>query len=387
MYTQKVRTIYSTSIFVFFNSMKMNSTLAPIAAPSTLSPIADAPCAAVSAPRKAILNTSDFEKFKKSGAYSDIVDFVKLCAEAVVDSVVCEEEDVGLMLVDSPSASSNSVRDAASVSGIIVIDKFVEFMTQLQQLVTEIPPIKQPMRFGNKAFRVWHEQMLTKARPFLVAVCSAAEDRADYSAMSPDRVDELLVYIADMFGNTTRIDYGTGHELNFAVFFLMLMKLGLVQKDDLGAVVLRCFSSYVKTMRRLQVEYMLEPAGSHGVWGLDDYHCLLFLWGSAQLSRQDRVRRRLDMGAAVITPGCIHDSSVLREYAGQFLYLEGVAFIKQLKSSAPFAETSPMLNDISGLQDWAKICSGLMQLFRAEVLGKYPVIQHLLFGDLLRCTW
>lgn len=333
------------------------------------------------------MNTNDFEQFKKSAAYSDIVDFVKLCAEAVVDSVVVlSEGEEGHILVDSTSASSvsDSIRDAASACGAVVVDKFVEFMTQLQQLVTDIPPIKQPMRFGNKAFRVWHEQMLAIARLFLVAVCSAPED---CSNRCPDRVDELLVYIADMFGNTTRIDYGTGHELNFAVFFLLLMKLGLVQKDDLGAVILRCFSSYVKTMRRLQVEYMLEPAGSHGVWGLDDYHCLLFLWGSAQLSRQDRLRRRLDMGEAAITPGCIHDSSVLREYAGQLLYLEGIAFIKQLKSSAPFAETSPMLNDISGLQDWAKICSGLMQLFRAEVLGKYPVIQHLLFGDLLRCTW
>jgi serine/threonine-protein phosphatase 2A activator len=33
------------------------------------------------------------------------------------------------------------------------------------------------------------------------------------------------------------------------------------------------------------------------------------------------------------------------------------------------------------MSDWGKICSGLMRLFDGEVLKKFPVIQHLLFGS------
>ena len=299
-------------------------------------------------PTKAIHNYTDFESFKKSQALTDILDFVKSCAEAAV----------------------GTTSGTGDVTKWPIIPQFVDLMNKLYILVDEVPPIKQPMRFGNKAFREWHAKMLTITRSWLVDFCTPLK--------KPELVDELAPYFAEMFGNPTRIDYGTGHELNFAVLFLIMVKVGMLgeAKEALSLVLTHAFVSYLRTMRRLQTEYMLEPAGSHGVWGLDDYHCLVFLWGSAQLSNQHDIR-----------PADIHNAEMLKEHAPEYLYFEGIQFIKQLKSSAPFSETSPMLNDISGLHDWAKICSGLMRLFQAEVLNKFPVIQHLLFGSVLQCTW
>ena len=55
-------------------------------------------------------------------------------------------------------------------------------------------------------------------------------------------------------GNETRMDYGTGHELSFAVFMLCLFKLELIPLDQLHKGVLLMFTAYIRTMRRLQTE-------------------------------------------------------------------------------------------------------------------------------------
>ena len=39
------------------------------------------------------------------------------------------------------------------------VEKFVKILDTLSGWVDDIPPIDQPQRFGNKAFRQWHDKL------------------------------------------------------------------------------------------------------------------------------------------------------------------------------------------------------------------------------------
>ena len=44
---------------------------------------------------------------------------------------------------------------------------------------------------------------------------------------------ELAPYLIDSIGNSTRIDYGTGHETTFCALLCCLAKLGVLTNNDL----------------------------------------------------------------------------------------------------------------------------------------------------------
>jgi serine/threonine-protein phosphatase 2A activator len=58
-----------------------------------------------------------------------------------------------------------------------------------------------------------------------------------------------------------------------------------------------------------------------------------------------------------------------------------LAYTLQVKSG-PFHEHSNQLWNISGAQNWTKVNGGLVKMYKAEVLAKFPVIQHTFFGSL-----
>lgn len=118
--------------------------------------------------------------------------------------------------------------------------------------------------------------------------------------------------------------------------------------------------------------YRLEPAGSHGVWGLDDYHFLPYLFGSAQLLGSD------------ISPSQALEAATRSEGPFTDLYTLSLHRIALFKRGAAFSEHSPLLNSLSQFPNWVKPHGGLLKMYVAEVLGKRVVVQGLWVGG---WTW
>lgn len=64
------------------------------------------------------------------------------------------------------------------------------------------------------------------------------------------------------------------------------------------------------------------------------------------------------------------------------MYFSAIGFIYDVKTG-PFWEHSPILFDISGIKSgWGKVNKGMIKMYNAEVLSKFPVVQHFYFGSL-----
>eukprot|EP00041_Stephanoeca_diplocostata_P033690 m.1118953 g.1118953 ORF g.1118953 m.1118953 type:complete len:363 (-) comp24388_c0_seq7:2709-3797(-) len=261
------------------------------------------------------------------------------------------------------NAAVQSIPTNAPVPRSEAIDSVVELLDDIESIVDDCPPIENPCRFGNKAFKTVHERLTEEAENLLVKMLPGN--------LSSARI-ELMPYLLDAFGNPIRIDYGSGHELAFVAFLCCCALIGVFTAEDFQALVVVVFDKYLKLVRKIQTRYQQEPAGSHGVWGLDDHQFLCYVWGSSQLLHN----------ADGVTPADIASENAPREYAEKYMFFDAIRYIYTVKSG-PFFEHSKYLYDISSVPEWRKVNSGLLKMFDAEVLDKFPVIQHFFFGSLL----
>lgn len=297
-------------------------------------------------PTRRILSPQDHELFLASPTYTLIVAFVFTIADSVQGTSVSD------LTKNEPSRHP-------------AVESLLAILSKAQDLVKECPADDtNGSRFGNPAFRTYLTTLSDRVTQW---------HKTQFPSLSEAALEEVTTYFLSSLGSASRIDYGSGHELHYMIYLLCLYQLSELPQSAFPSVALLVLPEYLQLMRTLQSTYYLEPAGSHGVWGLDDYHFVPFLFGASQL-----------IGHPFIRPMGIHSATTLEAYGDDYLYLEMVRQVNATKTVEGLRWHSPMLDDISGVKGgWEKVCEGLKKMFLGEVLGKLVVMQHFLFGGLV----
>ncbi|PLW41032.1 hypothetical protein PCASD_07942 [Puccinia coronata f. sp. avenae] len=289
-----------------------------------------------SKPKKFIISNTHLQAFISSATHAEVVGFIENLNNSII----------GLPL-DHPVLVSPNVTDLLQV------------LERIKEIAHSHPPVdNKASRFGNPGFREFYDHLDQESEKLHGSLDIPEEKRA-----------ELSTYLTESWGDRTRIDYGSGTEFNFLCWLLCLKKLDVLGPEDYPAVVLKVFWKYFEVMRYLQSTYGLEPAASHGVEGLDNYHFLPFLFGAGQLTNHKHLK-----------PASIHDPDFLKGFSNQYMYL---ACIQSINSTANVRRHSSMLDDASGFITWDAVNLEMIKIYRSEVLAKLAVAQHFLFGTLL----
>ncbi|KAF1936390.1 PTPA-domain-containing protein [Clathrospora elynae] len=356
----------------------------PSAAP-TLETISPKEGYSFAVPAKRIHDGNDVTFFLASRAYADIMTFIFQLNTAMLPRRI-KHQDQGTESVKEWKLNDPDVPQPP------VVQNLATLLDALTAIIDETPPDPGPRRFGNVSFRTWYdvvrERVPALLDQYLPSEVLAFKSTSDVSAKS-----ELEAYLIGSFGSSQRLDYGTGHELSFLAFLGCLWKLGAFTASQDGdqerGIVLGVIEPYFVLIRRLILTYTLEPAGSHGVWGLDDHSFLPYVFGSAQFS--PAIITPADVAAEGSLPDAPHPADVAKTTAvererSRNMYFSAVGFIYDVKKG-PFWEHSNILYDISGVKaGWAKINKGMIKMYNAEVLSKFPVVQHFPFGSLFSFT-
>ena len=188
-------------------------------------------------PVKRILSQADHQKFLHSSTYSLIQAWM-------------------FTLADSVRGRTISSLDVQHLSARI--KKLDAVLDVFEGLLHRFPPLDTGSRFGNPVFRSLHKAIVRDVDKIHKEVLGLDNEAA---------IQEISVYLINCFGSEERLDYGSGHELNFMMWLLCLYQLKQIEREDFPAVVMHTFVRYLELMRKIQSTYYLEPAGSHGVWG------------------------------------------------------------------------------------------------------------------------
>lgn len=88
----------------------------------------------------------------------------------------------------------------------------IGILDAIDKLADKAPPVKNELsRFGNPAFRTFYDSVQA-------AMPQLHETFGDTYMQADGPLCELACYLGEAWGNRTRIDYGSGHELSFVAW-------------------------------------------------------------------------------------------------------------------------------------------------------------------------
>jgi serine/threonine-protein phosphatase 2A activator len=293
----------------------------------------DDPCE-LSSLTKNVKSESDMECWMSSPAYQIIFNVLHHLSQSVKSL---------------PRSSPHPVRP--------IIAHILDSFKILHSYLEEVEPLTTHQRYGNRAFRTWLSKVYDNRAQILCQVTDNPEPHE---------------YYVQSFGSWSRIDFGTGHEMNFLAFIASLAVLNLITPEDGPALVFDVFWQYWDLHIAIQKRYQLEPAGSHGAWGADDYVCLPFVFGASQL-----------IDHTEITPENVIDPVVAKAHAAEYSYCKWIDIIHGSKHGR-FAEHSRTLYSLRKLPHFEKLADGMLKMYQGEVMDRFLVVQHLRFGTLLK---
>ena len=225
-------------------------------------------------PGKRINDVQDVAHFLQTQAYAEIVTFL-----FQLNVSVFPRHDSTNSNGDHDNDAENSRRrirrwENGSIEGDLPehIRRLQALIHRLNAMIDEAPPDTGPRRFGNISFRKWYGLVEERASTLLAEhLPSKIFSYDDHTQDGHVRArDEVAAYFIASFGSAQRLDYGTGHELNFLTFLATIWKLGGFRlRSDPGkeerALVLGVIEPFVS------LTFSLPPPGLHLGWGSNNW--------------------------------------------------------------------------------------------------------------------
>jgi serine/threonine-protein phosphatase 2A activator len=121
----------------------------------------------------------------------------------------------------------------------------MDILEEVLEIAKATPPVDNKLsRFGNPAFKTFYDRVAAASQKMHESI----------PGLPKEAIPEVETYFQHSWGNRERVDYGSGHELNFLCWLwvlcscrepadtsLSLTKLGVFHEDDYTYLVLGIF--------------------------------------------------------------------------------------------------------------------------------------------------